>query len=91
MVWYGENRSGRTTPWKAGDLVRYDDGPSALMRITQVHIYSDSIRYYGRAFHSLGTCTSRYHGQCLEPTAEDRAKWDRCHDASDQWIRGMWS
>lgn len=97
-MWYGENRSRRAFPWNVGDLVRYDDGPSALMRIEVVRFMgSDSrgiaceYRYYGRAFHSEGCCTGRYHGQCLEPTPEDIAAWERCHDENDDWIRGMWS
>jgi hypothetical protein len=97
-MWYGENRSGRETPWKVGDLLRYDDGPTALMRITAVRDMSapskaiaTGLRYSGRAFHSGGTCTARYHGQCFEPNSEDIAKWSKCHDADDQWIRGAWS
>lgn len=97
-MWYGENRSGRDHPWQVGDLVRYDDGPTALMRITRVREMgpdprgiSCSVRYYGRAFHSSGTCTGRYHGQCLEPSADDVAAWKRCHDADDRWINGAYS
>lgn len=98
MTWYCENRSRRETPWNEGDLVRYDYGPAALMRVvTSVRPMgadprgiSCSVRYYGRAFHSSGVCTGRYHGQCLEPTTEDRAIWARCHDENDEWIRGAW-
>lgn len=98
-------------PWKAGDLVRYDDGPSALMRITGVRDMGedqpgcrpwgmDRWRYYGRAFHDTishydngeqRASVGRYHGQCVEPTTEDSEKWSRCHDETDDWIRGAWS
>jgi hypothetical protein len=97
MTWYGENRSGRQARWNEGDLIRYDYGPTALMRITGVREMgadprgiSCSVRYYGRAFHSSGTYTGRYHGQCLEPSEEDRALWARCHDDNDEWIPGSW-
>jgi hypothetical protein len=96
-MWYGENRSGRETPWKVGDLLRYADGPTALMRITAVNDTGDrgkgistGIRYSGRAFHSFGPCTGRYHGQCFEPPLEDFAKWNHTHDSDDRWIRGAW-
>lgn len=99
MTWYGGNDGGMPSPKKVGDLIRYDDGPSALMRITHVRFMGMEdvrgigchYRYYGRAFHSNGTCTGRYHGQCSEPTPSDIAAWKACHDDNDAWIRGMWS
>lgn len=97
MTWYGGNRSGRKTPWKIGDLIRYDNGPSALMRIELVREMGDdhrgiscSIRYYGRGFHSSGTCTGRYHGECAEPTQKDHDAWNVAHDDQDRWIPGKW-
>jgi len=69
---------------KVGDLVRYDDGPTALMRVTDII----GGRYYGRAFHSVGTCTSR--SEVFEPSEADRERWARCHDGTDAWIRGAW-
>jgi DNA-directed RNA polymerase subunit RPC12/RpoP len=68
----------------AGDLVRYAHGPTALMRVTDII----GGRYYGRAFHSRGTCTSR--SEVFEPSADDRDLWARSHDSADQWIRGAW-
>lgn len=98
MVWYGGNDGGMLEAKKVGDLVRYDDGPTALMRITHVldkgknhRGIACEIRYYGRAFHSDDTCTGRYHGQCSEPSEADRAAWANAHDADDAWIRGCWS
>lgn len=67
-----------------GDLVRYDAGPTALMRVTDII----GGRYYGRAFHSSGTCTSR--AAVTEPTEADEEKWQQCHDDGDQWIKGAW-
>ena len=94
MIWWGENRSKRMLPWKVGDLVRYDFGPTALMRISAVITRGGDIgtcyHYYGRAFHSSGPCTSRYHGQCMEPDEEDRLRWIAAHDDDDKWIRGKW-
>jgi hypothetical protein len=69
---------------QAGDLVRYDAGPTALMRVEDVI----GGRYYGRAFHSSGCCTSR--SQVFAASDEDRERWARCHDADDRWIRGAW-
>lgn len=101
-MWHGENRSGRMEPWKEGDLVRYDDGATALMRIEYVRDMGpdqpgcapakmNRWRYYGRAFHSEGSCIGRYHGQCLEPSQEDRDRWAAAHDPeTDEWIRGAW-
>ncbi|MBB5985977.1 hypothetical protein [Sphingobium lignivorans] len=98
-------------PWKVGDLVRYDYGPSAVMRINYVHDMGpdqpgcapygmNRWRYYGRAFHDTishydngeeRASTGRYHGQCMPVSEEDVAKWQRCHDENDDWIRGAWS
>lgn len=96
-MWYGENRSGRQERWKEGDLLRYGDGPTALMRVEHVREMGEdsrgiacSVRYYGRAYHSTATCTGRYHGQCREVTEQDLATWARAHDAEDRWIPGVW-
>jgi len=69
-----------------GSLVRYSDGPSALMRVTAVR----GDRVYGRGFYSSGTCTSRYVGDCRKPSEQDGARWAEAHDENDQWIRGKW-
>jgi len=70
MIWYGENRSKRETRWKVGDIVRYDYGPSALMRVERVREMGNdhrgiscSVRYYGRQF--FGGVMGCYHGQIL--------------------------
>lgn len=96
MSWYGQNKSKRETVWSVGDLIRYDSGPTALMRITSVRYMragdviediAKDVRYYGRAFHSTGTCTGRYHGQCYEPDAEDVESWKQHHDPiTDEWL-----
>lgn len=69
---------------KPGDLVRYDSGWTALMRVTDII----QGRYYGRAFHSSGTCTSR--SKVFEPDETDRKLWAKCHAEDDSWIRGAW-
>lgn len=73
-----------------GDLVRYGDGPTALMRVTELTRVGGEIRIYGRGFHSSGTCTGRYASQCYEPSKEDRARWEEAHDDKDNWINGKW-
>lgn len=74
-----------------GDLVRYDSGPTALMRVVDIV----NGRYYGRAFHSHGTfnsphcCTNR--AEVFEPFDEDRIRWRNAHDReTDAWIRGRY-
>lgn len=94
-MWYGENQSGRATLWEIGDLVRYDAGPTALMRIESIQRYNGedvatSVRYYGRGFHASGVDVARYHGQCLDTSQEDRFRWQQAHDRADQWIVGRW-
>lgn len=84
-----------TQRFNVGDLVRYGDGETALMRVTSVRDMGESFggnrwRYYGRAFHSTGTCTGRYQDQCSKPSALDRELWKQSHDAEDAWIRGRW-
>jgi hypothetical protein len=69
-----------------GDLIRYGDGPTSLMRLTCI----SGDRCYGRAFHSSGTCTNRHISDCKHACDEDRARWAEAHDESDQWIRGKW-
>lgn len=81
--------------WKVGDLIRYGDGCTALMRITNVRdmgksFGEDRYRYYGRGFHSTGTCTGRYEKQCCEPSALDKELWVSSHDDNDKWIKGKW-
>ncbi len=106
MTWYGENGSGRTHRWSVGDLVRYDDGPTALMRITWVREMGEdprgiacSVRYYGRAFHDRISyyengeergSVGRYHGQCQEASPADIVAWNRTHDSRDDWKPGCW-
>lgn len=98
MTWYGGNDGGIVEPLAVGDLVRYDDGPSALMRIESVRFMGTEDkrgigvhwRYYGRAFHSTGCCTGRYHGQCRLPSDRDRRAWAWAHDRDDAWIPGRW-
>jgi hypothetical protein len=94
-MWYGGNESGRTTHWAIGDLIRYREGPTALMRVELVREMGDdgrgiacSIRYYGPAFH--GGSNGAYHGHCHEPTEEDVERWKIAHDKNDQWIPGKW-
>ncbi len=74
--------------WPAiGDLVRYDWGPTGLMRVT--HDQGD--RIYGRAFHSSGTCTSRHRKAITRPSDIDKQRWAYCHnDVTDEWVRGRW-
>lgn len=92
--WYGHNRSGRTTPFNVGDIVRYGDGPTALMRITSIRKMggeniATAVRYYGS--HFFGGLEGRYHGQCMPADEQDLKRWDRCHDGRQgPWIRGAW-
>ena len=104
MTWYGENCSGRTHRWSVGDLVRYGDGPTALMRITSVREMGEdpsgiacSVRYYGRAFNDRishyengeeRASVGRYHGQCQEASPADIVAWTRAHDSRDDWKPG---
>ena len=107
MAWYGENRSNREYQWNVGDLIRYGDGPTALMRINYVRQMGQdargiacSVRYYGRAFHDTisyydsgeeRASMGWYHGQCLEPSPQDIIAWTRAHDSRDDWKRGVYS
>lgn len=78
-TWYGQNRSGRTTPWPKGSILRYGDGSTALFRVDSIYENPDprgiacSVRYYGE--HIFGGSHGAYHGQCVEPTAADFERW----------------
>jgi hypothetical protein len=62
-----------------GDVVRYNDGPTALMLITNVHEHyggGKQARYYGDQFY--GMAMGAYHQDCQMLSQQDReniAQW----------------
>lgn len=71
----------RTNPdptYKVGELIRYDDGSSALMVIR--HITPGEGRH-GAYYHGDQCCggvTAAYHNACERPNEADRKTWKEC-------------
>lgn len=75
--------------FKIGDLVRYRQGPTALLRIESVYDYGGKI---GREFTGLQMCGDIhrvYESDCTKATPLDHARWedykdDRCRILADR-------
>ena len=66
--------------FSVGDIVRYDSGPTALMRITTLREgHGGAIaRYWGAQ--CMGGFMGAYHEKCSYAAAADLAKWQECAD-----------
>lgn len=68
-----------------GDVVRYGFGETALMRLTSIReLGNGACLFYGKGFHSHGTCTSR--GEIYSASDDDLWRWRLWHDPqTDAW------
>lgn len=75
------NRMWRTNDdpiYKVGDLIRYDDGETALMEVGLVQPgHGGAVAYY-HGKQCMGGTVAAYHQACEAPSAKDLAKWDEC-------------
>lgn len=58
-------------PYPIGKLVRYDDGPTALMEICSLH--ENAVGYHGH--HCMGGIHFAGHNSCVPATDEDFRTW----------------
>lgn len=68
-----------------GDVVRYGEGPSALMRVTSMH----GDRYYGEQYFGGGASVHKYDVQAA--SQRDLASWRWAHGSDDKWIPGRYA
>lgn len=62
----------KTPEYKVGDIVRYGDGSTALMKIEHIsenHGGKDQHRYYGRQF--FGSPMGAYKSDCSDATEKE--------------------
>lgn len=69
-----------------GTIVRYDDGPSALMRVTHIAPWGG---VYGQQY--FGGSVMGLPDRCQPASKRDLASWRWAHDSNDEWIRGRYS
>lgn len=74
--------------FELNQVVRYDYGSTALMRLTSIRDLGNGSKiYYGKGFHSHATCTSR--GTIYEASDIDLMRWRIWHDGeTDAWLPG---
>lgn len=70
---------------RLGEVVRYGDGPSALMRVTEVR----GDRWYGTQY--FGGPVSAYVSDIERASQRDLASWRWAHDSNDEWVRGRYA
>lgn len=68
-----------------GEVVRYGDGPSALMRVTSVN----GNRWYGTQYFGGGVSASA--DRVERASQRDLASWRWAHDSNDEWVRGRYA
>lgn len=68
-----------------GEVVRYGEGPSALMRVTSIN----NDRYYGEQYFGGGASAHKWDVQAA--SQRDLASWRWAHDSRDEWIRGRYA
>lgn len=69
-----------------GEIVRYDDGPSALMRVTHIAPWGG---VYGNQY--FGGSAMGLPERCQLASKRDLASWRWAHDSNDEWIRGRYA
>lgn len=79
--------------FKIGDILRYGDGSTALMRVTYVSVGHGGAkaRYYGQQ--CMGGSCGAYHEQCTLANAKDRKTWFRIgreKDVNGRRMRTAW-
>lgn len=72
--------------FKIGDIVRYSDGPSALMRLEHVAPWGG---LYGEQY--FGGSVMGLPDRCQPASPHDLASWRWAHDSNDEWVRGRYS
>lgn len=63
--------------YKVGDILRYDNGHTALFRVEHVsedHDGRGGHRYYGQTFY--GSSLGAYEQDCQPATKFEKARWD---------------
>lgn len=84
----------RTPRFAIGDILRYGDGPTALMRVAFVsanHAGPDQHRYYGQQ--CMGGSVGAYESQCIQADGRDRDTWfeaGRRTDVFGEPLRRPW-
>lgn len=77
--------------FKVGDIVRYNDGVTALMRISFIslnHAGPGDHRYYGQQ--CMGGTYGAYQQDCRAATPKDRATWSEHGKPKGKWQRTPW-
>ena len=76
-------RTNNDEMYAIGDILRYDSGCTALMKVTYISEGHGGAlaRYYG--IQCMGGYCGAYHDQCEPASAEDLTKWEDC----DKWRR----
>lgn len=69
-----------------GEIIRYDDGPSALMRVTHIAPWGG---VYGEQY--FGGSVMGLPDRCQPASQRDLASWRWAHGSDDKWIRGRYS
>lgn len=69
-----------------GEIVRYGDGPSALMRVTHIAPWGG---VYGEQY--FGGSVLGSPGPVRPASQRDLASWRWAHDSNDKWIPGRYS
>lgn len=64
-----------SSKFKKGEIVRYDYGETALMRVDGFRLHGGNMRYYGR--HVLGGSQGRYEDQLTKASSQDLETWDK--------------
>jgi hypothetical protein len=62
---------------RIGDIVRYDIGPTALMKIEEIHIVGGQNRFYGKQ--CMGGLVGAYENQCIPANQNDHLLWASCN------------
>lgn len=68
-----------TPKFKVGDILRYDDGSTALFRVESISPKHGGLedRYYGRQ--CFGGSVGAYASDCLPASEADLKKWAECN------------
>lgn len=76
--------------FKVGDILRYAEGPTALMRVTYVRVGhgGSKARYYGQQ--CMGGSCGAYHEQVTVATDEDIKTWFKIGREKDIHGHPLW-
>jgi hypothetical protein len=75
--------------FKVGDIVRYSDGATGLMKIEAIsldHGSAGTVRYYGDQFYGVGAVAA-YENECKPASKADLNTWENAHPKPPEWPR----